>query len=275
MAHVSNRHHQTPTVGRLGFRCTFAHLLVDEGRLAIHRVIKVARVFTVYGYQRHVGQIDAVFAIGGANFFGQGGGLRQGGRREAVRHFVLAHRDFNLHPGVIDLTEHFGHAAHGLRIHRRRLGQLNGHDLARRGTRNGVLRHQDVLAVTLVFRRHQPDATFVQQATNDGRFFALDNLGDAAFGAAFAVVAHDARFDFVVVQDRAHFLLRQIQVGLAVGAADEAVTITVTVNGAFDFAHQLGAGGVRFGFVDFVDDMIQDFVKCPGGGIGRRTSFRY
>ncbi|GGA99189.1 hypothetical protein GCM10011496_20350 [Polaromonas eurypsychrophila] len=52
---------------------------------------------------------------------------------------------------------------------------------------------------------------------------------------------HDARLDTVLVQHGAHFVGRQIDVGLAVIALYKTVAITVARNGAFKFGKQPGA----------------------------------
>jgi len=158
-----------------------------------------------------------------------------------MRHFVLAHRDLDLHAGVVDLAEHFGHAAHGLRVERRRLGEFDGHHLARGRVRDRVLRDHDVLAVALVFGRNEPDATLVQQAPDDGRLAPLDDLDHAAFGPPLAVIANDTCAHAVAMQHRAHLLRREIEVRLVVVADQEPVPITVALHRAFDFIHQLRA----------------------------------
>jgi hypothetical protein len=131
------------------------------------------------------------FMSDGAHVVGQLGGLRQRLGREAIRHLVFADGDLDLHPGIVDLAQHLGDAAHRLRIHRRRLGELHRHHLARDRGGGGVLRDQDVLAVAAVFRRDEPGAAFVEQASDDRRLAALDDLEDAPFGAALAVEAHE------------------------------------------------------------------------------------
>ena len=201
----------------------------------------VARVLAVDGDQRHVGQVDAVPAIGRPHMVGQRRRLRHRLGREAMRHLVLAHRDLDLHAGIVDLAEHLGDAADRLRVHRRRLGQLDRHHLAGRRVRGGVLRDQDVLPVALVFGRDEPDAALVQQAADDRRLAPLEDLEHAAFGPALAVVAHDAHAHAVAVQHRAHLLRRQIDVGFAVVAQHEAVAVAMALHRAFDLAHQSGA----------------------------------
>jgi hypothetical protein len=87
----------------------------------------------------------------------------------------------------------------------------------------------------------------VQQAPDDGRLPALEDLEHAALGPTLAVVADDARLDAVAVQHRAHLLRREIEVGLAIVADQKAVAVTVPLHRAFDLAHELGAdtgGGI-------------------------------
>ncbi len=218
--------------------------------LAVHRVVEVARVLAVDGDQRHVAQVDAVAPVGGAQLVGQRRGLRQRLGRETVRHLVLAHRDLDLHARVVDLAQHLDDAAHRLRIHRRRLGQLDRHHLPHRGIGGSVLRHHDVLAVAPVFGRHQPDAGFVQQPADDRRLAPFDDVEHAPLGAALAVVAHDAHTHAVAVQHRAHFLRRQVNRRLAVVAAHETVPVLVAFDHALDFAQQGCAGALLDGFFD-------------------------
>ena len=87
-----------------------------------------------------------------------------------MRHLVLAHRDLDLHAGIVDLAEHLGDAADRLRVQRRRLHQLDGDDLSCLGVGDAVARHDDVLAVALVFGREQPNAALVEEAPMIGAF---------------------------------------------------------------------------------------------------------
>ena len=192
-------------------------------------------------------------------------------------HFVLAHRDLDLHAGIVDLAEHLGDTAERLRMQRWRLGQFDRHHLPDACVGDGVARHDDVLAIALVFRGHQPDAALVQQAADDRRLLALDDFEHVAFGPALLIVANDACLDTVAVQYRAHFLRRQVQIG-SVLADDESVAVAMALNGALHFGHQLVADAVgglgRCLVCDVFDDKVRGCLRCPGGGIGRRTSFR-
>ena len=96
-----------------------------------------------------------------------------------------------------------------------------------------------------------------------------------ALGPAAAVEAHDTHLDAVAVQHRTHLLLGEVDVGLSILADHEAVTVAVALHGALDLGHQFGADRGGAGVLVRFDDIVQDFLKCPGGGIGRRTSFRY
>jgi len=61
---------------------------------------------------------------------GQHARLRHRGFREFMRHAVLAHRDLDLHAGVVDLAQHFLDASHGLAVQGRWFGQFDHHHLA-------------------------------------------------------------------------------------------------------------------------------------------------
>ena len=273
VAHVGDRDDEAPAVGDL----VLADALADVSGLAVDGIVEVAGVLAVDGDERHVGEVDATFLVGGAHGVGQRRGLRQRRFGEKVRHFVLAHRDFDLHAGVVDLAEDLGDAADRLRMHRRWLGELDRHDLADLGVGDAVARHDDVLAVALVFGREQPDAALVQQAADDRRRPALEDLDDATLGPALLVVADDAGANAIAVKDRAHFLWREVEIGqLALVADDETVAIAMALDSAFDFGEQLTAFGRGWvGGCCFDGDKVRGCLRCPGGGIGRRTSFRY
>ena len=58
VAHIGNRHQQAPALAS-------PHL----GRFAIHCIVKVARIFSVNGDERHIGQINAVLLVDSPDFF--------------------------------------------------------------------------------------------------------------------------------------------------------------------------------------------------------------
>jgi len=197
VAHIGNGHQQPP-----------AFAAPNLGGLAVHRIVKVARVFAVNGDQGHVAQVNALHMVNGPHAVWQAAGLSQCGIRKLVRYVVFAHRNLNFHAGVVHLTEHLFHPPHGLAVQGRRLGQFHHHHLPSLGGADGALGDQDILAVALVFGGDQPDTAFLQQTANDGGFRPFDNFGDTAFGPAFAIQAHDASLDPVFVQDRPHFVRR-------------------------------------------------------------------
>ena len=160
VADVGDGHQQPPALEQ---RLAAAAL---EG-LAVDGVVEVARVLAVDGDERHVAEVDALLAVGRPDALGQRRGLRQRLGAEAVRHLVLAHRDLDLHAGVVDLAQHLGHATHRLRVQRRRLGQFHRHDLPHRRAGDGVLGDQDVLAIAAIFRRDDPLPALVQQTADD------------------------------------------------------------------------------------------------------------
>ena len=261
VAHVGNRHQQAPALAA-----------PDLGGLAVDGIVEIARVLAIDGHQGHIGQIDALLAVGRPHPVRQRLGLRQAGIGKHMRDAVLAHRDLDLHAGIIDFTEHFDDATHWLAEQRGRLGQFHHDHLADLGRACGIGGDQDVLTVALVFGGHQPYAAFLQEAANDVVRRALDDLDNAAFGPAAAVLAHDADPHTVLVQHGTHFIGGKEDVAFAVIADDEAMSVAVPLHTALDFVVRVGAFGVR---VHFLGIQSKSFLRCPGGGIGRRTSFRY
>ena len=236
VAHVGNGHQQTPAVGLLA-------AARDHRRLGIHRVVEVARVLAVDGDQGHVGQIDPAGAVLGTHRVGQGARLGHAGVGKLVRHAVLAHRDLDLHARVVHLAQHLLHAADGLAVQRRRLGQLDDDHLPGPGGADGALGNHHVLAEALVLGRHQPQAAFVQQAADDGLRRALDDLEHAPLGAAAPVQAHHAHAHAVAVQHRPHLVGRQVDVRLTVVAQHETVAVAMPGNDTFDFVRNIFLGG--------------------------------
>ena len=80
----------------------------------------------------------------------------------------------------------------------------------------------------------------MQQAADDRLRRPLDDLDDAAFGPALAIVADDAGAHAVAVQHRAHLVGGQVDVGLAVVADDVAVAVAMALDHALDFIEQAG-----------------------------------
>ena len=81
--------------------------------------------------------------------------------------------------------------------------------------------------------------SLVQQAADDRRLAALEDLEHAALGPALAVVAHDAHAHAVAMQHRAHFL--RCEVDVAVGMKHEAVAVAMALDDTVDLAHQCSA----------------------------------
>jgi hypothetical protein len=199
----------------------------------------------------------------GRTFSGKRFGLGQAFRGELVRHAVLAHGDLDLHAGVVDLAQHFSHAANGLAEQGRRLGELHHDHLPHLGGTGRALGNQDVLPIALVFRGYEPDAAFVQQAADDRLLGTLDDLDHASFGTTAAVLAHDARLDAVLVQHRAHLVRGQVDVRLAVIALHEAVTVAMSLNSAFEFVQQAAGIDIIFDMISFFPE-IQNVLAFAG-----------
>ena len=75
----------------------------------------------------------------------------------------------------------------------------------------------------------------MQQTANDRLLRAFDNLDHSPFRATFAVLTNDAHLDAVAVQDRTHFIGRQVNVRLTIITDQKSMTITVALNTANNF----------------------------------------
>ena len=225
MADICNSNQQSPALAAPHF-----------GRLAIHRIIKVARVFTVNGDQRNVCQVNTAQLVSRAYGIGQGTRQCQCAVAEFMRNTVFSDGDFNFHTGVVKLAQNFRDAPHRLAKQCRRLGQLNHHDLAGFGSARAAFGNQHILTVALVFGRDEPDATFLQQPPNNGIGRTLNDFGHATFRPVLAVMAHDARFDAIFVQHRSHFVGWQVNICLTVVALNKTVTITMAGYGSLEFS---------------------------------------
>ena len=250
-AHIGNGNEQSPALATS-----------DLGRLAVHGIVEVARVFAVDGDERHVGQVDAPLLVGGAHRVGQCPGFRQTRLRELMRHTVLAHRDFDLHSGIVDLAQYLFDATDRLTEQCRRLGKLHHHDLADLGGAGSAFRDQHVLPVALVFGGDKPDAALMQQPADDGLLGTLDDLYDTAFRPAATVLSHHARLDAVFVQYRTHLIGRQVNVGFTIVALYEAVPIAMSLNRAFDLIQQAAGMAVIFDTISLFPEIQNTLHLC-------------
>ena len=155
-----------------------------------------------------------------------------------MRHIVFAHRNFDLHAGVVHLAQHLLDATHRLTEQRRGLGQFDHHHLADFGQAGGGFGDHHILAITLVFGGHNPDAALAKQAADDDLGAALHDLDHAPLGTALAVAAHNAHLDAVLVQHGAHLVGRQVYIGLAIIPDHKAVPIAMPLNYSFNFFQQ-------------------------------------
>ncbi len=185
-----------------------------------------------------------------------------------MRHAVLAHRDLDFHARVIDLAEHFLDTPDRLAEQGRRLGEFDHHHLAGRGGAGRAFRDQDVLAVALVLERDEPDAAFLQQPPDDRLRRALDDLHHLALGPAAPVLAHHARAHLVLVQDRAHFVGGEIDVGFAVVADHETMAVAVALDRADDFVGKTGRGRHRVAIqsLAFLNAQVAELVDALVSG---------
>ena len=205
----------------------------DVHRLAVDGVVEVAGVLAVDRDERHVAQVHPMTDVRGPHFVRQ---LRCGGERrvaELVRHAVLAHRDFDFHARVVDIADHFDHAAERLRMTAREIGELDRHHLPDLRLLR-VLRDEDVVADALVFRHEDQRAVLVDEPADDALVRAVRDLDDMPFRPPAPVIADDAREHAVVVHHLLHFAVGQEQVVLAVVANQEAEAVAMALHAARD-----------------------------------------
>jgi len=201
--------------------------------LAIHGVVEVARGVAVDGHQRQFGNVHASGAILSFHLVGNLARLRPRRRREFERQFVLSERDFDFHPRIGVIAEHFDDAPHRARRFRRLRNQLHRHHLPGVGA-FAARRDEDVLRQPLVLRRHHPHAMFVEHAPDDARIDALQHFDDLAFRPSAPVDAGDAHHHAVAVQHPAHLFRFEINIVAAIVAAQEAEAVLVSLDAARD-----------------------------------------
>ena len=187
-----------------------------------------------------------------------------------MRHAEFAHGNFDFHARVVRVAQHFGHAARGLGMQRRLAREGDDGDLPFARAAQAAFFKQHVLPVAAVFRPGQPHAAFAHEAGDERARRAADDGQHPPFGAALAVKLRHGGAHAVAVQHGAHLRGRQVQVRAAIVAQHEAVAVAVALHSAFQFIFHACFVCFHFYAVEFALSL-----KRPGGGIGRRTSFRY
>ena len=144
-----------------------------------------------------------------------------------------AQRHFNGHAGahVIaenfdDFTDRFGAAGWAL-------GQFNHHHKAHARAHQRFRRDEDIKTQTAVVRDHKAHARVHKVAADNLRVTRHQHAHDARFTATFTVCAQRLRQHFIAVHAHFHLLARQVQIVLTPFNAQEAVTISVPDNHAF------------------------------------------
>jgi len=94
----------------------------------------------------------------------------------------------------------------------------------------------------------------MQKAADDGLLGPIKDLDYATLWATASIEPHDTRLDAVLVQDRAHLVRGQIDVGFTVITLHETVSIAMSKNRSFNFIQQ-SAGLAK------IFDMISFFLK--------------
>ena len=220
--------------------------------LAIHRVVEVLGGLAVDGDQRQLGEVFTAGPVLLAHHVGQLARLRLGLGRELVGQVVLAQRDLDLHARVGVVAEHLDDAADRLRELGRLLDQLDGDDLPGLGLLAPARSDQDVLCKAAIFGHDDHHAVLVDDAADDAAVGALQHLDQLALGTAAAVLAGDAHDDAVAVQQLAHLLGAEEDVGLTVVATQEAEAVGVTFDATLD---QVDLGRQQIGITPVAHDL--------------------
>ena len=204
-------------------------LLAARDRLAVHRVVEIARVLAVDRHERHIAQIDTATQVARLHAVRQAVRQREGLGRELVRHRELAHGDLDFHARIVDGAQHLDHAPDRLHVALRLLQDLDHDDLAGLCRQGRAGRHEDVVLDTLVLRHDDGHTAFVEQAADELVGAAFDDLDDLAFGTTAAVGAGHACQHAVAVQHLAHFVLGQHEVLARIVADQEAEAVAVAL----------------------------------------------
>ena len=262
--HAAREVHRVATVeGVLVERAGGVHIVRDVGdgddqavalalALAIHGIVEVLGGLAVDGDQRQLGEILAPGPVLLAHHVRELARLRLGLGRELVGQIVLAQRDLDLHAGIGVVAEHLDDAADRLGELGRLLDQFHGDDLPGLGLLAPARGDQDVLRQATVLGHHDHHAVLVDDAADDAAVGALQHLDQLAFGTAAAVLAGDAHDHAVAVQQLAHLLGAEEDVGLAVVAAQEAEAVGMALDAAFD---EVGLGRQQVGVAAVADDL--------------------
>jgi len=94
----------------------------------------------------------------------------------------------------------------------------------------------------------------MQQAADDRLLGALDDFDHPPLGTSAPILPHHARLDTVLVQHCTHLVRGQIDVGFAVVALHETVSVAMPLNSSFKFIQQTAGSAIIF-------DMILSFLK--------------
>jgi hypothetical protein len=83
----------------------------------------------------------------------------------------------------------------------------------------------------------------LQQTTNDGLFWSVNDFNHPGLGSTLAIEARDPRNHTVSVNDGAHLVGWQIDIGLAIITLDKAMSISMPFDSSFEGFEQTSAGG--------------------------------
>ena len=153
MADIGNGHHQA--------------VAAAAERLAVHRVIEVARGLAVNGDERQMTDVLAPVHVLFQHLVRQFLRLLFHLGREHIGQVVLAQGNLDFHAGIGKAAENLAHAADGFVVRAGLSDDFHRHHLAGLGLACVFHRHQDVLVDAPVFCDQKADAAFEIVAADD------------------------------------------------------------------------------------------------------------
>src|SRR3989338_5063629 len=184
--------------------------------LAIHRIVKVAGVFTVDGDERQMAQIDALFFVLLFDFRLELARLFNYSFGPDVGNIVAAQSNVDFHARRHIVANHFNHIALGLEARSRPVGDFHLNELALLGAGITPWRYQHFLLNLRVISDDKTDTAFFVITADDAFVGAGDYFNHGTFTTTTTVEAGNPRQCTVAIEHQAHLRRAQEQVIAAV-----------------------------------------------------------
>ena len=205
--------------------------------LAIHRVVEIPGVLTVYGDEGQLAQIHPVLLV-----------LLQRLRLQRARRVyhgigplpgdaVGAYRHVDLHAGVQVLAKNLGNAPLGAQPVGGVVGDLGRDDLA--GARLALLpgRNQDLVIDAAVLGNDKADPTLLLVAAHHALVRPGQHFHDLAFLATAAIDASDLHQHLVAIEHPVHLPGAEVDILPASQGHGKAITVAVSLHPAVQQVH--------------------------------------